>query len=62
MQGGGAGGRRTLDPDQMPSPIAVMEEDERAHGGNFDTTEKGLTPPLVTTKFTVRDYGNASPR
>ena len=33
-----------------------------AKGGNFDTSEKGAPPPLVTTKFTVRDYGNASPR
>ena len=54
------GGR--LDPDQMPSPIAVMDEDQRANGGKFDTKEKGQTPPLVTTKFTVNDYGNASPR
>merc|ERR1719323_890145 len=54
--------RRALDPDQMPSPITVIEEDQRAHAGYFDTKEKGATPPLVTTKFTVRDYGNASPR
>lgn len=57
--------RRGLDPDQMPSPIAVMEEDERKWnevGGHFDTKEKGQTPPLVTSKFVVRDYGNASPR
>ena len=46
----------------MPSPITVMDEDQKANGGNFDTKEKGLTPPLVTTKFTVNDYGNASPR
>ncbi len=54
--------RRTLDPDQMPSPINVIEEDQKTNGGYFDTKEKGLTPPLVTTKFVVRDYGNASPR
>ena len=54
--------RRALDPDQMPSPITVIEEDQRAHSGYFDTKEKGATPPLVTTKFCVRDYGNASPR
>ena len=62
MPGGTSNRPRTLDPDQMPSPIVVMDEDERANGGNFDTKEKGQTPPLVTTKFTVRDYGNASPR
>ena len=55
-------GRRTLDPDQMPSPIQVMEEDQRSNGGFFDTREKGHPPPLVTTKFVTRDYGNASPR
>jgi protein transport protein SEC24 len=55
-------GRRTLDPDQMPSPIQVMEEDQKANGGFFDTREKGQTPPLVTTQFVTRDYGNASPR
>jgi len=54
--------RRTLDPDQMPSPIQVMEEDQKANGGYFDTREKGLAPPLVTTKFVTRDFGNASPR
>lgn len=54
--------RRTLDPDQMPSPIHVIEEDQRANSGYFETREKGLTPPLVTTKFITRDYGNASPR
>jgi len=39
-----------------------MEEDQRNIGGDFNTSEKGLTPPLVTTNFTVKDYGNASPR
>jgi protein transport protein SEC24 len=54
--------RRTLDPDQMPSPIQVMEEDQKANGGYFDTREKGAPPPLITTDFVVRDFGNASPR
>ena len=80
----GAAPRRSLDPDQMPSPITVMEDDQRNNGGDFNTSEKvcfalpsfpmkpfelkqvmlfqGLTPPLVTTNFTVKDYGNASPR
>ena len=39
-----------------------MEEDQKANGGYFDTREKGLAPPLVTTKFITRDFGNASPR
>ena len=56
------GGRRSLDPDQMPSPITVMEDDQRNNQGDFNTNEKGQTPPLVTTRFTVKDFGNASPR
>ena len=55
-------GRRTLDPDQMPSPIYVMEDDQKNNGGEFQTKEKGLVPPLVTTKFVSQDYGNATPR
>ena len=54
--------RRTLDPDQMPSPIHVIEEDQKTNGGYFETKEKGLTPPLVTTNFITRDFGNAGPR
>lgn len=53
---------RRLDPDHMPSPIQVILDDQRARGGVFATNEKGLIPPLVTTKFTVQDQGNASPR
>ncbi|TRY71003.1 hypothetical protein TCAL_17342 [Tigriopus californicus] len=54
--------RRALDPDQMPSPIHVMEEDQNNNKGYFETREKGQTPPLVTTDFICRDFGNASPR
>ncbi|XP_066585549.1 protein transport protein Sec24C [Prorops nasuta] len=53
---------RRLDPDQMPSPIQVMEDDQRNRGGVFITNQKGLLPPLVTTKIVVQDQGNASPR
>ena len=58
-------GRRGLDPDQMPSPITVMLDDQKSvevNGGYFDTREKGAPPPLVTSDFVVRDFGNASPR
>ncbi|KAL1517226.1 hypothetical protein ABEB36_001019 [Hypothenemus hampei] len=51
-----------LDPDQMPSPIQVMEDDQRTRSGVFVTNQKGLVPPLVTTDFTVQDQGNCSPR
>ncbi|KAF5297356.1 hypothetical protein FQR65_LT01286 [Abscondita terminalis] len=54
--------QRRLDPDQMPSPIQVMQDDQRSRSGVFCTNQKGLVPPLVTTKFVVQDQGNASPR
>lgn len=46
----------------MPSPIHVMEDDQKNNGGEFHTKEKGLVPPLVTTKFVAQDFGNATPR
>ena len=63
--GGPGVGSGRLDPDKMPSPIQVMDEDQKTYetnGGYFDTKDKGSPPPLVTTKFVTRDYGNASPR
>ncbi|XP_050536806.1 protein transport protein Sec24D isoform X2 [Daktulosphaira vitifoliae] len=53
---------RRLDPDQMPSPVQVMEDDQQSKGGWFLTNQRGLVPPLVTTDFTFQDGGNASPR
>ncbi|OWF45631.1 protein transport protein Sec24C-like isoform X2 [Mizuhopecten yessoensis] len=53
---------RKLDPDQMPSPIQVIEDDEANKGGVFSTLERGAAPPLVTTPFTVQDQGNCNPR
>ncbi|XP_072945945.1 protein transport protein Sec24C [Epargyreus clarus] len=54
--------QKRLDPDQMPSPIQVMLDDQQNRGGVFVTNDKGLVPPLVTTDFVVDDKGNASPR
>ncbi|KAF7998595.1 hypothetical protein HCN44_011003 [Aphidius gifuensis] len=53
---------KRLDPDTMPSPIQVMQDDQKTRGGEFITNQKGLVPPFVTTKFIVKDQGNASPR
>ncbi|XP_017761050.1 PREDICTED: protein transport protein Sec24C isoform X2 [Eufriesea mexicana] len=53
---------RRLDPEQMPSPIQVIQDDQHVRGGVFITNQKGLVPPLVTTKFVTQDQGNASPR
>lgn len=53
---------RRLDPEQMPSPIQVMQDDQNMRGGVFMTNQKGLVPPLVTTNFITQDQGNTSPR
>ncbi|XP_076277472.1 COPII coat complex component secretory 24CD isoform X2 [Lasioglossum baleicum] len=53
---------KRLDPDHMPSPIQVIEDDQHMKGGVFVTNQSGLVPPLVTTKFVTQDQGNASPR
>ncbi|XP_074619307.1 protein transport protein Sec24C-like isoform X2 [Acropora palmata] len=55
--------QRRIDPDQMPSPIQVMKDDNDAHKGSpFLTSTRGRTPPLVTSNFVVQDDGNCSPR
>ncbi|GFN78549.1 transport protein sec24c [Plakobranchus ocellatus] len=54
--------QKRLDPDQMPSPIQVIEDDKRTRSGVFQTNTRGNVPPLVTTNFTTQDQGNANPR
>lgn len=51
-----------LDPDSMPNPIQVMNENQRSCGGVFATNQTGLVPPLVTTKFVTQDQGISGPR
>ncbi|KFR16196.1 Protein transport protein Sec24C, partial [Opisthocomus hoazin] len=54
---------KRLDPDSIPSPIQVIEDDRSNRGSEpFVTGVRGQVPPLVTTNFLVRDQGNASPR
>ncbi|XP_069561249.1 protein transport protein Sec24D [Brachyistius frenatus] len=54
---------KKLDPDSIPSPTRVIEDDQEKRGGNvFTTNIRGQVPPLVTTDFPVQDQGNASPR
>ncbi|XP_035228704.1 protein transport protein Sec24C-like isoform X2 [Stegodyphus dumicola] len=53
---------RRLDPDNMPSPIQVIEDDRKLRSCSFPTAQRGLVPPLVTTDFTVIDEGLCSPR
>ncbi|KAK0148896.1 Protein transport protein Sec24D [Merluccius polli] len=41
----------------------VIEDDQAKRGGQiYATNIRGQVPPLVTTNFTVKDQGNASPR
>ncbi|XP_072523513.1 protein transport protein Sec24C isoform X4 [Salminus brasiliensis] len=54
---------KRLDPDSIPSPIQVIEDDKANKGSEpFVTGVRGQAPPLVTTNFQVKDQGNASPR
>lgn len=54
--------QKRLDPDQMPSPIQVIEDDKKTRSGVFQTNARGSVPPLVTTNFTTQDQGNSNPR
>ncbi|XP_033839368.1 protein transport protein Sec24D [Periophthalmus magnuspinnatus] len=55
--------QKKLDPDSIPSPTQVIEDDQVRRGGQiYATNLRGQVPPLVTTQFTVQDQGNASPR
>ncbi|KAJ8336176.1 hypothetical protein SKAU_G00395190 [Synaphobranchus kaupii] len=55
--------QKKLDPDSIPSPTQVIEDDQAKRGGQvYATNLRGQVPPLVTTDFVVQDQGNASPR
>ncbi|XP_062330453.1 protein transport protein Sec24C [Osmerus eperlanus] len=54
--------QKRLDPDSIPSPIQVIEDDKAKTSEPFTTGVRGQAPPLVTTNFQVKDQGNASPR
>ncbi|XP_062991447.1 protein transport protein Sec24D [Elgaria multicarinata webbii] len=55
--------QRKLDPDSIPSPIQVIENDKVARGDQiYATNIRGQVPPLVTTDCVIQDQGNASPR
>ncbi|XP_031416432.1 protein transport protein Sec24C isoform X2 [Clupea harengus] len=55
--------QKRLDPDSIPSPIQVIEDDRVNKSTEpFTTGVRGQAPPLVTTNFQVKDQGNASPR
>lgn len=52
---------KKLDPDSMPSPVQVIEDDKVNRSGPFQTTSRGSVPPLVTTDFITQDQGNCNP-
>ncbi|NP_001087832.1 SEC24 homolog C, COPII coat complex component S homeolog [Xenopus laevis] len=54
--------QKRLDPDSIPSPIQVIEDDKNRGSEPFITGPRGQVPPLVTTNVLVKDQGNASPR
>uniref|UniRef100_A0A803YND1 SEC24 homolog D, COPII coat complex component n=1 Tax=Meleagris gallopavo TaxID=9103 RepID=A0A803YND1_MELGA len=55
--------QKKLDPDSIPSPIQVIENDKASRGGQmYATNTRGQVPPLVTTDCLIQDQGHASPR
>ncbi|KAH0615945.1 hypothetical protein JD844_026615 [Phrynosoma platyrhinos] len=55
--------QRKLDPDSIPSPIQVIENDKVSRRDQiYATNIRGQVPPLVTTDCVIQDQGNASPR
>ncbi|XP_005144195.1 protein transport protein Sec24D isoform X2 [Melopsittacus undulatus] len=55
--------QKKLDPDSIPSPIQVIENDKASRGGQiYATNARGQVPPLVTTDCVIHDQGHASPR
>jgi hypothetical protein len=51
-----------IDPNQIPSPVTVMEKDQREYAGQqmyYGTCSKPA-PPLATTDFIALDEGMAS--
>ncbi|XP_051821787.1 protein transport protein Sec24D isoform X1 [Antechinus flavipes] len=54
---------KKLDPDSIPSPIQVIENDRSTRSAQvYATNIRGQVPPLVTTDCMIQDQGNASPR
>ncbi|KAG5831572.1 hypothetical protein ANANG_G00305130 [Anguilla anguilla] len=55
--------QKRLDPNSIPSPIQVIEDDRASKSGEpFTTGVRGQAPPLVTTNFLVKDQGKGRPR
>ncbi|KAG0377736.1 COPII coat Sec23p-Sfb3p heterodimer component [Mortierella sp. AD032] len=52
-----------IDPDQIPSPVAVQENDQAQWDDTpFITSSKTLITPLASSDFMAIDEGNCNPR
>eukprot|EP00126_Sphaerothecum_destruens_P001938 Sdes_comp15376_c0_seq1m4250 len=51
-----------IDPNQIPSPVTVMQNDQEVYLTRPFLTGSKAVPPLASTNFTCIDDGNASPR
>ncbi|KAF9927569.1 COPII coat Sec23p-Sfb3p heterodimer component, partial [Linnemannia zychae] len=52
-----------IDPDQIPSPVAVQENDQAQwDDAPFITSSKTLVTPLASSDFMAIDEGNCNPR
>ncbi|KAI8910290.1 Sec23/Sec24 trunk domain-containing protein [Gorgonomyces haynaldii] len=51
-----------IDPDQIPSPIAVHDNDQNLFNSNIFMTMSKDMPPLSNTRYRAVDEGNCNPR
>ncbi|KAJ3372009.1 COPII coat Sec23p-Sfb3p heterodimer component, partial [Allomyces arbusculus] len=56
------GSRSRIDPDQIPSPVAVQDNDQAQYATEPYRTCSKTIPPLASTEFRVIDEGNVSAR
>lgn len=52
--------KRGIDPDSIPSPVAVQQADQERYASGEFVTGSRFNPPLSTTKCRIVDEGNAS--
>ncbi|KAF9114504.1 COPII coat Sec23p-Sfb3p heterodimer component [Mortierella sp. AM989] len=57
------GSKSRIDPDQIPSPVAVQQADQEAWDDKpFVTSTRAHISPLASTDFMAIDHGNCNPR
>lgn len=54
--------KRGIDPDHVPNVVAVVVQDQEKHAGTHYSTSTRANPPLTTSKVTIIDDGQCSPR